>query len=311
MSGLLGVLVLVSCGDDGGLTSPGTISTVPVTFLAVCRNGMAGDYPCDGLDLVSKLGVHEIGARSAFSGSTDSSAESLVSDLWGWTDPVTRTEWALVGHSSGTSFVSLRNPSKPMHAGVLPMTTGADPSDWRDIKVYKDHAFIVADGAGPHGMQVFDLTQLRRIGNAPGRSPPAFSESAHYDNIASAHNIVINEATGFAYAVGSNSGGETCGGGLHMIDIRDPLNPAFAGCFADANTGFAQTGYTHDAMCVVYDGPDTEHRGREICFSSNETRSALPMCPTRKRRRQSRRPVIPLQDMPIRHGLMRIMNICI
>lgn len=255
MSGLLGVFILVSCGDDGGPASPGTTSPAPITPLAACRNGMAGDYPCDGVDLVSKLEMHEIGA------------ESLVNDLWGWTDPVTRTEWVLVGHPGGTSFVALRDPSEPLHAGVLPMTAGVGSSDWRDIKVYKDHAFIVADGAGPHGMQVFDLTQLRNIG-----SPPVtFSESAHYRGIASAHNIVINEATGFAYAVGSNSGGESCGGGLHMIDIRDPLSPAFAGCFADKNTGLAQTGYTHDAVCVVYDGPDTEHRGREICFSSNET----------------------------------------
>ncbi|MDH3225080.1 MAG: choice-of-anchor B family protein, partial [Gemmatimonadota bacterium] len=29
--------------------------------------------------------------------------------------------------------------------------------------------------------------------------------------------------------------------------------------------------YTHDAQCVVYDGPDEEHRGKEICFGANET----------------------------------------
>ena len=194
-------------------------------------------------------------------------AQSIVSDLWGWTDPVTGTEWALVGHSSGTSFVGLRDPSDPFYAGVLPMTADASSSVWRDIKVYNNHAFIVADGAGPHGMQVFDLTQLRTVSNPP----VTFTASAHYDDIASVHNIVINEETGFAYAVGSNSGGESCGGALHMIDIRDPINPEFVGCFADANTGFSQTGYTHDAMCVVYKGPDAEYRGREICFGANET----------------------------------------
>ena len=56
-----------------------------------------------------------------------------------------------------------------------------------------------------------------------------------------------------------------------MIDIRDPGNPAFSGCFADPATGRSGTGYTHDAICVVYRGPDIEHRGREICFGSNET----------------------------------------
>ena len=97
-----------------------------------------------------------------------------------------------------------------------------------------------------------------------------FEETAHYDQIASAHNIVINESTGFAYSVGTSSGGETCGGGLHMIDIRDPRNPMFAGCFSDTETGIRGTGYSHDALCIEYHGPDSEHAGREICFGSNE-----------------------------------------
>ncbi len=213
------------------------------------------EFPCSGLDLISKLDLHEIGAESA------------VSDLWGWVDPATGTEWALIGHDAGTSFVGLGNPWEPLYAGVLPMTIGATASVWRDIKVYRDHAFIVSDAAGAHGMQVFDLAQLRTVSNAP----TVFRASTHYSGIASAHNIVINEETGFAYVVGSNSGGETCGGGLHMIDIRDPHDPVFAGCFSDPNTGFSQTGYTHDAMCVVYRGPDLEHRGREVCFGANET----------------------------------------
>ena len=28
-------------------------------------------------------------------------------------------------------------------------------------------------------------------------------------------------------------------------------------------------------MCVVYNGPDTEHRGKEVCFGSNETRLSI------------------------------------
>ena len=41
-----------------------------------------------------------------------------------------------------------------------------------------------------------------------------------------------------------------------MIDIREPASPAFAGCFADTATGIFGTGYTHDAVCIVYNGPD-------------------------------------------------------
>src|SRR5690606_7789874 len=65
--------------------------------------------------------------------------------------------------------------------------------------------------------------------------------------------------TGFAYVVGGGS----CAGGLHMVDVRDPMSPTFAGCFAE-------DGYTHDAQCIVYDGPDEDYAGREVCFAFNE-----------------------------------------
>jgi choice-of-anchor B domain-containing protein len=115
-------------------------------------------------------------------------------------------------------------------------------------------------------MQVFDLTQLRRV-----RTPQTFKPTTTYTRIASAHNVVINEETGFAYTVGNSSGGETCGGGLHMVNIQDPVHPSFAGCFSDRETGRAGTGYSHDAQCVVYHGPDSTYRGHEICMGSNET----------------------------------------
>ncbi len=31
------------------------------------------------------------------------------------------------------------------------------------------------------------------------------------------------------------------------------------------------TGYTHDAQCILYSGPDDDYQGREICLGSNET----------------------------------------
>ncbi len=257
---VIGVCLAASCsGDDSGtVTPPVPVDTTvtPTGSGARCEDGKARDYPCARVDLVSRLRKDQIGAE-----------EGLVNDIWGWHDRVTRTEWALVGHSGGTSFVNLKDPQFPVYTGILPLSAGATKSDWRDIKVYRDHAFIVADGAGEHGMQVFDLTELRSV----AEPPVTLTATATYTRIHSAHNIVINEETGFAYSVGGNGGGDTCGGGLHMIDIRVPTDPQFEGCFADVTTGYQGTGYTHDAMCIVYRGPDTEHRGREVCFGSNQT----------------------------------------
>lgn len=103
-------------------------------------------------------------------------------------------------------------------------------------------------------MQVFDLTRLRGV-----TEPRTWTEDAHYPLFGGAHNVAINEDTGFAYAVGA----ATCEGGPHMVDIRGPRNPAFVGCVDE-------DGYTHDTQAVVYDGPDTRFTGREILFNSNE-----------------------------------------
>ncbi|MCG8470025.1 MAG: choice-of-anchor B family protein, partial [Gemmatimonadetes bacterium] len=225
-------------------------------------DGMADQFTCDQVDVLSFMPLDEIGG-------TDRGIQT--NDVWGWTDPQTGREYAIVGRTDGTSFIDISNPSSPIYLGNLAKTPGSQTNSWRDIKVFDNHAFVVADGAGDHGMQVFDLTRLRDVTDAPAE----FEPDALYDGIASAHNIVINEETGTAYAVGSNSGGETCGGGLHMIDINSPKDPSFLGCFQDTNTGYAGTGYSHDAMCINYDGPDTEHAGKEICFGSNENNLSI------------------------------------
>jgi len=86
-----------------------------------------------------------------------------------------------------------------------------------------------------------------------------FNPTAHYSEFGSAHNLVINEDSGFAYAVGTT----TCRAGLHVVNIQNPLQPTYAGCFGD-------DGYVHDAQCVNYDGPDTKYIGKEICYCYNE-----------------------------------------
>lgn len=222
------------------------------------EEGDAAQFECSSVDLLSFLPVAQMGANRGMT----------TNDVWGWTDPESGREIVLVGMSDQTAFVDVSNAGNPVYLGRLPLTDGANPSVWRDMKVYMDHMYVVSDGSGEHGMQVFDLTRLRGL---DGSDPVTFDADAHYDRIASAHNIVINEETGFAYSVGSSGGGETCGGGLHMIDVRDPKNPTFAGCFQDMTTGRQRTGYSHDAQCVVYRGPDEDYQGREICLGSNET----------------------------------------
>ena len=234
------------------------LGLVPITGDQVpCTDGEAGPFGCSQVNLMSFLPNSAVGANPGV----------IVNDLWGWTDPETGHEIAIVGRSDGTSFVDVTDASNPVYLGNLPATEGSVPNAWRDPKVYADHAFIVADNVGQHGMQVFDLRRLRELDEIPA----TFEADALYDNVASAHNVVINEETGFAYIVAASGGGETCGGGLHMVAVRDPINPTFAGCFHDPTTGIGGRGATHDAQCVIYRGPDQQYQGREICFGANET----------------------------------------
>jgi choice-of-anchor B domain-containing protein len=214
---------------------------LPFMSGVACQDGMAGIYPCDNVDLLSFMPLAQIGGGNG-------------NDSWGWTDPLTGEEYAIMGRTNGTGFVNISDPLNPIYVGNLP--THTSNSTWRDIKVYANHAYIVSE-ASNHGMQVFDLTQLR------GRTTPTtFSATAHYSQFGRAHNIAINEESGFAYAVGVQQG-TTCSGGLHMINIQNPVSPAFAGCFS-------ADGYTHDTQCVMYNGPDEDYQGQEICFNSNE-----------------------------------------
>ena len=259
-----GTVVIFEKGRSGAWTQTSILKSPAERIASITGNEVkcqadssAANFNCGNVDMLSFMSVADIGGGRGV----------RLNDVWGWTDPQTNHEYALVGRMDGTAFVDITDPVNPRYLGSLPKPDSANANVWRDIKVYKNHAYIVADGSGPHGMQVFDLTRLRNVKNAPQK----FTMDAHYRNINSAHNIVINEETGFAYSVGSSSGGETCGGGLHMIDIREPKSPKFAGCFADPQTGRASTGYSHDAQCVTYSGPDSTYRGREICLGSNET----------------------------------------
>ena len=244
------MMSLMACGGGGSdpvpVATPGPTAPPPpppppeppAVASQPCEDGQAGDFACQGISLGSHLTNDEMGGE-------------FGNDIWGWHDAQTGREYALMGMRNGTAFVDVSDPNDAIYIGRLPSETVSSP--WRDIKVYENYAYIVADRAGAHGMQVFDLTRLR-----DQSSPQVFSADTVYGNIEASHNLAVNEDTGFMYALLS----DTCGAGLHMIDLEIPNNPQFAGCH--------MTVRTHDSQCVVYAGSDSDYANQEICFSANE-----------------------------------------
>jgi choice-of-anchor B domain-containing protein len=357
-----------------------------------CVQGYAGPFRCDNVDLMTFLPMVDIG------GGPGSIYGGPGNDVWGWTDPVTGKEWVIAGRSNGAAFIDISDPQNPVFVADMP--TPGNNELHSDMKVYRDHVYIVKDGAN-NGIAVVDMRRLRDIDYAD--APVTIEPDTVYTQISNAHDIAINEDTGFAYALGATGGAigqranvvtvdapssgagtyqatganfgpapsaagvsgaivlvddgaggtlacdplvgfpagaiaiadrGTCsftikaanaqaagavglivvqstsgnpttmggsdptitipsvmisrndgdaikaglpatgtvsanpnsnscdGGGLHMVDINDPANPVFAGCFDD-------DGYTHDAQCVTYHGPDETYVGRELCFNAN------------------------------------------
>lgn len=283
ISVVLMIIQLGMVGCERNITSEDSPEAFP------CENGLsAGLYPCNDVGMFSHLTPEELGGTQ-------------LNDIWGWKDQQTEKLYAIVGLTDAISFVDITNPNNPIVVGNLDesrlstkrvnlnnfdndlckfgigntpraksMTKG---STWRDHKVYNNHLYIVSD-AQDHGMQVFDLTRLREFDG----EKLVFTEDAVYTKISNAHNIVINEETGFAYAVGAtNTVGSDlvndCNdGGLHMIDLSNPISPTFAGCYRDSEPPRRKSDspYIHDAQCVIYNGLDNKHINSEICFSAAE-----------------------------------------
>jgi hypothetical protein len=89
-------------------------------------DGKAGEFECGNASLYSFLPLSAIGGKRG----------TRMNDNWGWTDPVTKREIAILGRTDGTSFVDVTDPANPRYLGDLPKTKGSPSAAWRDMKVY-------------------------------------------------------------------------------------------------------------------------------------------------------------------------------
>ena len=242
---IIAILIVASCSKDD--TDP-VNRTAP---LAICIDGIAIDknsgvsYHCNNYDLISHVSLKEMGAESG-------------NDCWGWTDNLTGKEYAIMGVNNGTIFVDISDPLNPFYIGKLP--TATIDSSWRDLKVYNDHVFIVSEAEG-HGLQIFDLSKLRDV-----QSRQIFSADYLYTGYGHAHNIGINEKTGYAYTAGSGRSNSPVG--IHALNIKNPKNPKLELTYSDI-------GYSHDVQVEIYNGPDIDYLGQEIYIGSNENKVVL------------------------------------
>jgi len=91
---------------------PGPIPPGEPIYHVHCEDGAAASHACQHVDLLAHLPLSSFGFG----------AES-ANDVWGWTDPETGREYALLGLNVGTAFVDVSEPDAPLYLGLLPTHT--------------------------------------------------------------------------------------------------------------------------------------------------------------------------------------------
>ena len=164
--------------------------------------------------------------------STEEMSISMSNDVWGWTDALDSTEYILLAADNGLCFIKLESGGVPHFMGRLPSHSSSGL--WRDVKVIGDFAYVVSESPG-HGLQVFDLTELRSWDESLGIV--IWPESNHISGFSTAHNLAVHEDSNSLYILGSNFQS----GGVMIYDVSNPLYPVLSGIYGES-------GYFHDAL---------------------------------------------------------------
>ncbi|MDX1531900.1 MAG: choice-of-anchor B family protein [Rhodothermales bacterium] len=135
-----------------------------------------------------------------------------TSDVWGYTAP-DGAEYAIVGVLGGTAIVSVPD-LEVLH--TIPGPQGGDFYYHRDLVVYGDHLYVVAEMTGTNeGLQVIDL------GGLP-ESAELVTTLAPPGNVRS-HNMDVDAVAGYAYVLAQNAGS------VRILDLADPADPQEVG----------------------------------------------------------------------------------
>ncbi|MEE8141649.1 MAG: choice-of-anchor B family protein, partial [Planctomycetota bacterium] len=186
-------------------------------------------FPSSGMTLLSWLTLDDLGVGTTLDNGND---------CWGYVSPSGR-EYALMGHSHGTTFVEVTDPANPV---ILELIHGP-VSLWRDIKVYQSYAYAVSEGGD--GIQVIDMSEI-------DNGVVTFITNITTGGGSDSHNVAIDTDSGFLYRCGGTSSD-----GLRIYDLANPANPVWVAEWDDR--------YVHDAQVVTYDsGP---YAGRQIAFA--------------------------------------------
>ena len=219
--------------DHSNVDGPAPVSVLELAASS-CSGGIAGEYPCQGIDFMSRVPL------SSFTGNPAS-----ASNLWGYVDLDDNREYAIIGLRNGTGVVDVTDAANPVIVGHITGVT----SQWREVKVYQfwnattshwdAYAYVTTEGAGG-GIQVIDLTQLPAgVSLATTWTGVSTSHTDQISNIDFTTNVANNpNFPPILYISGANTGG------LRFVSLANPTSLTEIGSWTGT--------YSHDTYPHVF-----------------------------------------------------------
>jgi choice-of-anchor B domain-containing protein len=130
-------------------------------------------------------------------------------------------EYAAIGTDTGTAFYRLTDARNPALVGFIP----GPPSQWREMKQYRNWFYIVSEGAGAgNGLQVVRMTN-------PNAPQLVYTYTATFNT---AHTVTIDTTRALLYANGARNSS-----GMHVLSLANPESPVEVGAYTGP--------YVHDS----------------------------------------------------------------
>ena len=149
-----------------------------------------------------------------FLGNFNNYSATGYNDCWGYTAPNGR-EYALLGVRNGTSIIDITNAPTLTEVAFIPSAM----SSWKDIKTYRNYAYVVTDASGL-GLQIINLSTLPNTAVLVKTDSTIFKTS---------HNIYIDTARALLYIEGLASAP------VRIWSLADPVNPVQLSTFGPLN----------------------------------------------------------------------------
>jgi choice-of-anchor B domain-containing protein len=230
---------------------------------ATCDFGMAGDHPCDNMDLLAHVPLSDFSINP-----------SAANDIWGFYDLNDNKEYAIIGLRNGIGVVEVTDPTLPRVVGSISSQSTA----WRDLKVYqyfdhedsswKSYAYVTADSASV-GTMVVDLRGLpESISAGISGSNDVSAHNVYLSNVDYATGVALTGMTPYLHIAGSNQQG----GSFNTYGLDNPQQPNSV----YLNESSSRGNYSHDvsSMIVTDERKDTQcvlsQAFCEIFFDFNE-----------------------------------------